>query len=641
MKTPAQELEDLNYLKNQVGPCKMTYNDEIQLKSEFEWFIRDMYNLVFPHVKPENVNINAAWIFLGKVDNAVIAYTQVEEFWNGKLENYSRRKIYDYILKNKLENHSCLGAREKIVLHSYKKTKQLNREIPEILIDYAINRLLMFFPKAGVKGVQGLWDYVVLEVMRFYRGRCAYEDVKKHWPKGDIDVLEKVWEEFGNRFEFMSKHPPKKIDKLRMLLEKITSWENLTVEEMKDRLPDFEETWAQTQALAMELHGASKFKPELIKSGLFKSQYEKILRVVERFEKTVELDALLTQILSWEKLSSRAEILKKLPEFKNIWKKVMTFISDIHNCAFKIELLKEYLSPEEYGKIDGLATLFAIATHYQSESSHNQSPSEAASNIKYKKVQVPPETWKILRSSAWDRALAIPGKGATLEKLAEQIKLDTDDAFGNKGWLKTVDNKTVTSLNQSRYTVPNIIYVDYGENFKGTAKEFPWVKYAWAIDVLHDKLRQYKFGWAMMKCKIVETKFVTEKTDIASRLRTDGIYGYMYAGHGGGGAIGGDVKASPGRYSPYKIRFMELLACDSLLNPDSIKNREMFLTSPDKTPWASNVSSRGYVRGYDTSVYIWNARFSEKKIEGSNKLKKPDPRFKGRLVNNYDQRNRD
>jgi hypothetical protein len=197
--------------------------------------------------------------------------------------------------------------------------------------------------------------------MRFYRGRCAYEDVKKHWPKGDLDVFEKVWEEFGNRFEFMSKHPPKKIDKLRMLLEKILSWENLTVEEMKDRLPDFEETWAQTQALAMELHGASEFKPELIKSGLFKSQYEKILRVVERFEKTVELDALLTQILSWEKLSSRVEFEEHLAEFEAVWRKFQLLISEIYGREFSLDLLEKSTQKASYEKIYRIAMGFSQA----------------------------------------------------------------------------------------------------------------------------------------------------------------------------------------------------------------------------------------------------------------------------------------
>jgi RHS repeat-associated protein len=216
--------------------------------------------------------------------------------------------------------------------------------------------------------------------------------------------------------------------------------------------------------------------------------------------------------------------------------------------------------------------------------------------------------WKKIQRKGKYRAQTCAEPGDTIDGLASLLSLDTDDAFGENGWLRTVDGYSVSVVKPgTSYTIPNSVYVDLGVN--------PILGYSYLLGIFQASLRQVAKEYESKGFKVIMTKNVTAR-QMRKNMRQDGIYAYFYGGHGLKGAPGtlapegrdyveGGVMA--GRYTPYKIRNMVLYACSSLA--EGVLPRKTYLSDPTKSFWNLNVSSSGWVTGFLVDVNmvnIWN-----------------------------------
>ncbi len=177
--------------------------------------------------------------------------------------------------------------------------------------------------------------------------------------------------------------------------------------------------------------------------------------------------------------------------------------------------------------------------------------------------------------------------GDTLESLADLLKLDTDDM---DLWAKAVGKKKAPNGVPCKVSVPNTVFIEVGK-----MGFVPSIRLWWAsLKITAKEMESQGYH--------VVFRYPTTKSDIIRDLRKDGIYVFMYAGHGHAdksGALIPDPTAGgvvrPARYTPYKIRNMVLYACYSL-GPD--KGLRRLLKDPAKSVWNLNVSSKGWVIGY-------------------------------------------
>ncbi|MBQ7590292.1 MAG: RHS repeat protein [Verrucomicrobia bacterium] len=220
--------------------------------------------------------------------------------------------------------------------------------------------------------------------------------------------------------------------------------------------------------------------------------------------------------------------------------------------------------------------------------------------------------WKIERKRR-EFAIARAEQGDTFDNLGQLLHLDTEDY---KAWAHTDDNYPRPGC---MYKIPNTIFIEFGKKFK-------------MIDIfgpIPPWQRDFKKKGKMWKeegFKVVLTN--PSNPELAkSHLKSEYIYGFVYAGHGGGEASNGKssyeivfkeaetsdevVSLAANRYTLYGISFLYAYGCGLAsrfpVDPKHIKLG--FLHSE----WEYNVAKRGYfegtwgdVTGYSTFERIIN-----------------------------------
>ncbi|MEI7729360.1 MAG: RHS repeat-associated core domain-containing protein, partial [Verrucomicrobiota bacterium] len=229
---------------------------------------------------------------------------------------------------------------------------------------------------------------------------------------------------------------------------------------------------------------------------------------------------------------------------------------------------------------------------------------------------------KVERKSNQPRAKVCSETGDTISSLAETLQLDATDALGVKGWLRDINGKSITSLTpNTTYTVPNLVFVDLGRN-----KFVPYsMEFSSLLVRLQDSLRLAAASLEDEGYYVALYDNVTS-LQIKDHLRTDGIYIYMYGGHGldgypqvlaPGGKQNNNDTVRPGRYSPYKIRNMVLYGCSTVGKFSGLPEKT-YLSDPTKTYWNLNVSSKGWVTGFFVDVSFLNIWWNDPvTIEGT------------------------
>jgi hypothetical protein len=99
--------------------------------------------------------------------------------------------------------------------------------------------------------------------------------------------------------------------------------------------------------------------------------------------------------------------------------------------------------------------------------------------------------------------------------------------------------------------------------------------------------------------------------DIETHLKSANIYGYVFIGHGYHPAaintyshLGTDVSGiGPDRYTQYGIAFLNLNSCYSAESVPIIHRNYTY------NAWESNVTTRGWFKGYTGSVNTLNELF--------------------------------
>jgi len=198
--------------------------------------------------------------------------------------------------------------------------------------------------------------------------------------------------------------------------------------------------------------------------------------------------------------------------------------------------------------------------------------------------------WKVLRTLG-PRAIATCDCGDTWDDLARKIHFDVSD---RATWAQTADQAPVAG---KIYQIPNTIYVDYGSAKPGDYYPFDIF---WMWQSVND---QAVAKWQSQGFRVVTDVGVIDK-DIVNHLGSADIYGYVFTGHGWNGAIintysatdPGNVGTGPDRYTQYGIAFMNLNACDSADSVPVIRRNYTY------NAWESNVSKRGWFKGYTGSV---------------------------------------
>jgi RHS repeat-associated protein len=196
----------------------------------------------------------------------------------------------------------------------------------------------------------------------------------------------------------------------------------------------------------------------------------------------------------------------------------------------------------------------------------------------------------------------VDGKcGDKVEDLAKKIKLDAREY---KKWLKLKNGKMPSSESasleeDSSFEIPNTVYIDLGQPaWYETAAN---VVTLGAIPHLIFELRNFAkndlasyYSSRGFRTKINE---ITSGSAIKAHLKSDDIYGYIYAGHGGGLGIlvpGGSSSAIiAGRYTNYRIAAMVLLACSSA-ESDGVSEAAYGVSF---NQWQRNVSADGVFIG--------------------------------------------
>ncbi len=202
--------------------------------------------------------------------------------------------------------------------------------------------------------------------------------------------------------------------------------------------------------------------------------------------------------------------------------------------------------------------------------------------------------WTVFRETSMAKAPAWCECGDTFDDLARMLGLDTSDY---KTWADTADN---TPQPFKPYLVPNTVYFDFGEMFKLLDPVGP-------IPRWRDSLYQLASIYRGRKFKVVLTD-PSDPSTARGHLQSDDIYGFAYAGHGGGGdawqTVGllvfrggeGETSLDSSRYSRYGINFLYALGC-STATRDPIAEQFQQMLGWKRSPWERNVATRGLVFG--------------------------------------------
>jgi len=226
--------------------------------------------------------------------------------------------------------------------------------------------------------------------------------------------------------------------------------------------------------------------------------------------------------------------------------------------------------------------------------------------------------WEINRNGD-ARASAIPAKGDTVTALAQMYRLDDKDF---SSWLKPVNGSRMpTSPTEPidwcpKYTVPNTVYIEFGE--------MHWWDYMGPIPSWQRALQSMATGFKSDGFNVVlnnPSSAGVAQGDLAS----DTIYGFAYAGHGGGAGnliFNDQNNASStlgaGRQTQYGIAFLMAYGCETA-NQHAYSPAMATLMGYSYSPWEKSVSTRGWFTGVYGSVNIYQAWSSIIIASGTNR----------------------
>jgi RHS repeat-associated protein len=199
------------------------------------------------------------------------------------------------------------------------------------------------------------------------------------------------------------------------------------------------------------------------------------------------------------------------------------------------------------------------------------------------------------------------GDNDTWDALARKLHLDTSDY---QRWAQTGDQKPIEG---KRYTIPNTIYVDFGE-----LKVLDQVPIN-IISIWRSMAQRDKAAWASKGFRVSMNEGVIDE-EITGHLASRDIYGYVYIGHGAESAIintyshlGDEISGViPDRYTGHGIAFMNLKSCYSA-DRFPVPGRHYRFNA-----WESNVATRGWFTGYTGLVNTLNEVFLWATTRGKN-----------------------
>jgi len=192
----------------------------------------------------------------------------------------------------------------------------------------------------------------------------------------------------------------------------------------------------------------------------------------------------------------------------------------------------------------------------------------------------------------------------TFLDLANTVHLDYSDY---KIWAHTSDD--VPSYCK-KYLVPNSIIIDFGANIDpGDRHEFNFLQNVMeANEILAN--RWWSEGYFCAITPSASSSLITQ------HLRMDGLYYYIWVGHGNGfGAINGDGNkrlpaVQPRRYTRYGIQQLRLWGCDTAQTVGG--NHHL------PNGWEKNVARVGGFMGFTEEVDLWNWEKYQVWIPGTN-----------------------
>lgn len=217
--------------------------------------------------------------------------------------------------------------------------------------------------------------------------------------------------------------------------------------------------------------------------------------------------------------------------------------------------------------------------------------------------------WSDLDRKGKSWATVCCNKGDTWESLAASLGLDSNEA--NK-WVK---NYTSSPKAGKKYEVPNAVVI-YKSN-----PEYYWPKKInnndpWSIANVNisKDIPVYWYDGADLMRTAAETKGVgldkagyrviriesNSRSILINSWRTEGLFGFIYGGHGFDGALVTSQSRLETVYSsyvnpPYKLGLIELYACQ---------------TFDDKNGWMNHLSPNGMIVTMKGSVMLFNMPFS-------------------------------
>jgi hypothetical protein len=205
-------------------------------------------------------------------------------------------------------------------------------------------------------------------------------------------------------------------------------------------------------------------------------------------------------------------------------------------------------------------------------------------------------TWKVNRTGG-DRAHARPESGDTVADLAKLIGFDDKDY---RKWLMPVGPTRIpTSATQpitdcADFTIPNTQYFQYGKMYAVLDGWGPIPAWHAHLDKLANAAQAS--GFNVIKRNPADADTATED------LRDKDLFGWAFAGHGGGGGIvafdSGEQtpSLSPARYTKFGINFLYVYGCDTA--PRTPVKQPPRKPLPYKySEWEINVSTRGMFIG--------------------------------------------
>ena len=205
--------------------------------------------------------------------------------------------------------------------------------------------------------------------------------------------------------------------------------------------------------------------------------------------------------------------------------------------------------------------------------------------------------WRIERKGQ-ARAMAYAQEGDTIRKLAGIIRLNTSEW---KKWLRPEDVYTKpynldTPLTAcDKFSVPNTAYVNWNVGFMDFRVPYFMLIYS-------HYLRE---RWSDAGYQVRYYRLILGADVIKSQLNDPDIYTFAHIGHGAGGnlILGNDESewVKPGRYTPFGIDEMLLIACD---------------TDYSWQTWKNNVAGRGILTTVEGDLSISDMRFKTHRGEG-------------------------